>query len=69
MSWSPIFYLLTALIFRDPMTRADGRTSAAQAFSFRELRTLAETCRVEEFRAREVCFCAPGDLVEPRGQA
>ena len=35
-------YLLTAFIFRDPMTRTDARRSAARAFSFREFRTLAE---------------------------
>jgi 2-polyprenyl-3-methyl-5-hydroxy-6-metoxy-1,4-benzoquinol methylase len=35
-------YLLTALIFRDPMTRTDGRLSAARAFSFLEFRALAE---------------------------
>ena len=35
-------YLLTALIFREPMTRYDGRLSAARAFSFGELRDLAQ---------------------------
>jgi 2-polyprenyl-3-methyl-5-hydroxy-6-metoxy-1,4-benzoquinol methylase len=34
-------YLLTALIFRDPMSRHDGRLSAARAFSFVELAQLA----------------------------
>jgi 2-polyprenyl-3-methyl-5-hydroxy-6-metoxy-1,4-benzoquinol methylase len=34
-------YLLTALIFRDPMTKYDGRLSAARAFSFSELNALA----------------------------
>jgi 2-polyprenyl-3-methyl-5-hydroxy-6-metoxy-1,4-benzoquinol methylase len=34
-------YLLTALIFREPMTRYDGRVSAARAFSFAELDKLA----------------------------
>ena len=34
-------YLLTALIFREPMTRYDGRLSAARAFSFTEMRDLA----------------------------
>ena len=33
--------LLTGLIFRDRMTRADGRTSAAAAFTLAELRDLA----------------------------
>ena len=35
-------WLLTALIYRDPMTRHDGRLSARRAFSFAEMRALAE---------------------------
>ena len=35
-------YLLTALIFREPMTRTDGRLSAERAFSFREFGGLAK---------------------------
>jgi trans-aconitate methyltransferase len=34
-------YLLTALIFREPMTRYDAKVSAERAFSFREMRDLA----------------------------
>ena len=34
-------YLLTALIFREPMTRYDARLSALRAFSFSEMRDLA----------------------------
>jgi 2-polyprenyl-3-methyl-5-hydroxy-6-metoxy-1,4-benzoquinol methylase len=34
-------YFLTALIFREPMTRYDARLSAARAFSFKELDKLA----------------------------
>ena len=34
-------YLLTALIFREPMTRHDARLSAVRAFSFSEMRNLA----------------------------
>ena len=34
-------YLLTALVFREPMTRYDARLSAARAFSYSELRDLA----------------------------
>jgi 2-polyprenyl-3-methyl-5-hydroxy-6-metoxy-1,4-benzoquinol methylase len=34
-------YLLTALIFREPMTRYDARLSVERAFSFSELRKLA----------------------------
>src|SRR2546423_1365417 len=35
-------WLLTATIFREPMTKYDGRTSAARAFSFFEMRELAQ---------------------------
>ena len=35
-------YLLTALIFREPMTRYDARLSAVRAFSFSEMRDLAQ---------------------------
>jgi 2-polyprenyl-3-methyl-5-hydroxy-6-metoxy-1,4-benzoquinol methylase len=34
-------YLLTGLVFREPMTRYDARLSAERAFSFSELRQLA----------------------------
>ncbi len=34
-------YLLTAMIFREPMTRHDARLSALRAFSFGEMRNLA----------------------------
>jgi 2-polyprenyl-3-methyl-5-hydroxy-6-metoxy-1,4-benzoquinol methylase len=34
-------YLLTAMIFREPMTRHDARLSAVRAFSFSEMRNLA----------------------------
>jgi hypothetical protein len=34
-------HLLTAVIFREPMTRYDARLSAERAFSFSELRGLA----------------------------
>ena len=49
-------YLLTALIFRDPMTRADGRTSAARAFSFREFRVLAERAGWNNFGHAKFAF-------------
>jgi 2-polyprenyl-3-methyl-5-hydroxy-6-metoxy-1,4-benzoquinol methylase len=49
-------YLLTALIFRDPMTRTDGRLSAARAFSFAEFRTLAERAGWKNFGHRKFAF-------------
>jgi 2-polyprenyl-3-methyl-5-hydroxy-6-metoxy-1,4-benzoquinol methylase len=42
-------YLLTELIFREPMTRYDARLSAARAFSFTELRDLALRAGWEHF--------------------
>ncbi len=55
-------YLLTALIFRDRMTREDGRVSAARAFSFAELRALAEKAGWRKFWRGEIPLGAPGDL-------
>ena len=43
-------YLLTALIFREPMTRYDGRVSAARAFSFAELDDLAGRAGWQNFQ-------------------
>jgi 2-polyprenyl-3-methyl-5-hydroxy-6-metoxy-1,4-benzoquinol methylase len=42
-------YLLTAFIFREPMTRVDGRLSAARAFSFGELHDLAKRAGWKNF--------------------
>lgn len=35
-------WLLTVFVYREPMTQTDARLSAARAFSFREMRSLAE---------------------------
>ncbi|MDQ2868523.1 MAG: methyltransferase domain-containing protein [Verrucomicrobiota bacterium] len=35
-------WLLTVFVYREPMTQIDARLSAARAFSFREMRALAE---------------------------
>jgi SAM-dependent methyltransferase len=58
-------YLLTALIYRDPMTRTDGRLSAARAFSFRELRSLAERAGWRNFGHRKFRFARQAIWVEP----
>ena len=42
-------YLLTAVVFREPMTRYDGRLSAERAFSFSEMRKLAERAGWQNF--------------------
>lgn len=49
-------YLLTALIFREPMTRTDARLSAERAFSYREFRSLAERADWRNFGHRKFRF-------------
>jgi 2-polyprenyl-3-methyl-5-hydroxy-6-metoxy-1,4-benzoquinol methylase len=49
-------YLLTALIFREPMTQADGRRSAERAFSFAEFRSLAERAGWKNFGHARFAF-------------
>jgi len=49
-------YLLTALIFREPMTRYDGRLSAARAFSFTEMDELARQAGWKNFCHRKFRF-------------
>ena len=49
-------FLLTATLFREPMTRIDGRLSAARAFSFDEFRQLAETAGWKDFHHRRFRF-------------
>jgi 2-polyprenyl-3-methyl-5-hydroxy-6-metoxy-1,4-benzoquinol methylase len=49
-------FLLTATIFREPMTRVDGRLSAARAFSFAEFRALAQRSGWKNFGHRKFVF-------------
>lgn len=49
-------YLLTAFIFREPMTRKDGRMSAARAFSFAEMNELARQAGWQDFGHRKFRF-------------
>ncbi|MFL6583528.1 MAG: methyltransferase domain-containing protein [Chthoniobacterales bacterium] len=49
-------YLLTAIIFREPMTKVDGRLSAQRAFSFREMRELVERAGWRNFGHRRFRF-------------
>ena len=42
-------YLLTAAIYREPMTKNDARISAARAFSFREMHELAKRAGWKNF--------------------
>jgi len=49
-------YLLTTLIFREPMTRYDARLSVARAFSFSEMRELAGKAGWQDFGHKKFCF-------------
>jgi 2-polyprenyl-3-methyl-5-hydroxy-6-metoxy-1,4-benzoquinol methylase len=49
-------YLLTALLFREPMTRVDARLSAERAFSSREFHSLAERAGWKNFGHRNFAF-------------
>ena len=58
-------YLLTALIFRDRMTRQDGRTSAQRAFSLPELQALAARAGWKNFGAAKCRFARQAIWLEP----
>jgi 2-polyprenyl-3-methyl-5-hydroxy-6-metoxy-1,4-benzoquinol methylase len=49
-------YILTALIFREPMTRYDARLSTIRAFSFSEMRDLAVRAGWKNFRHKKFRF-------------
>ena len=49
-------YMLTALMFREPMTRFDARLSAQRAFSFAEMRHLAMRAGWENFGHKKFRF-------------
>jgi 2-polyprenyl-3-methyl-5-hydroxy-6-metoxy-1,4-benzoquinol methylase len=49
-------YMLTALIFREPMTRFDARLSAQRAFSFGEMRELAIQAGWQNFEHKKFRF-------------
>jgi 2-polyprenyl-3-methyl-5-hydroxy-6-metoxy-1,4-benzoquinol methylase len=49
-------HLLTGLIFREPMTRHDGRLSAERAFSFAEMHKLAERADWKNFGHKKFRF-------------
>jgi hypothetical protein len=59
-------YLLTALIFREAMTRTDARLSAERAFSFREFRSLAERAGWRAFGHRKFRFARQAIWLEPK---
>src|SRR5213083_2500760 len=49
-------YVLTTLIFREPMTRYDARLSVARAFSFSEMRNLARKAGWQDFGHKKFPF-------------
>jgi SAM-dependent methyltransferase len=49
---SAAVFLITAVSYREPMTKTDARLSAARAFSFREMRELAERAGWKNFGHR-----------------
>jgi len=58
-------YLLTIFIFRAPMTQADARASARRAFSFEELRLLAERAGWKNFQHRKFRFARQAIWISP----
>lgn len=60
-------YLLTALIYRESMTRTDARLSAERAFSFREFGSLAERAGWRNFGHRKFHFARQAIWLEPAG--
>jgi trans-aconitate methyltransferase len=57
-------YLLTALIFREPMTRHDARVSVARAFSFEEMNDLAHQAGWQKFGHAKLLFARQGLWLE-----
>lgn len=60
-------YLLTTLVFREPMTRYDARVSAARAFSFAELRGLAQKAGWRNFGHAKFKFARQAIWLEGAG--
>jgi 2-polyprenyl-3-methyl-5-hydroxy-6-metoxy-1,4-benzoquinol methylase len=68
-------WALTQFVYREPMTRHDGRVSAQRAFSFAEMRELAESAGWKDFGHARFLFCKQAlwldarDLAEIPGNA
>jgi SAM-dependent methyltransferase len=58
-------FLLTSLLFREKMTRVDARLSAERAFSFRELRILAERAGWKKFGHAKFALARQAVWLEP----
>jgi 2-polyprenyl-3-methyl-5-hydroxy-6-metoxy-1,4-benzoquinol methylase len=61
--------LLTTCFYRLPMTRADATTSMRRAFSFAELRALAEAAGWEHFGHMRFLFCRQAIWLDERTAA
>lgn len=61
-------WLLTTLLYREPMTRHDARLSCRRAFSSRELKTLAEQSGWKQWHHRRFPFHRQAIWVDPPGQ-
>ena len=63
-------WAVTAAIYRDPMTRHDGRLSARRAFTFAEMHSLADLAGWKDFGhsrflfCRQALWCAQRDFAE-----
>jgi 2-polyprenyl-3-methyl-5-hydroxy-6-metoxy-1,4-benzoquinol methylase len=62
-------YILTALIFREPMTRYDARLSVLRAFSFSEMRNLARDAGWRRFKHSKFRFSRQAIWLEKTAQA
>ena len=62
-------WLITALLYPEPMTRFDGRLSARRAFSFREMRALAETADWPQFSHARFLPCRQALWLDTRQPA
>jgi len=62
-------WALTALIYRNPMTQHDGRLSARRAFSFAEMRALADRAGWSNFGHARFLFCRQALWLDERSFA
>ena len=58
-------WLVTEFIFREPMTKFDGRMSAARAFSFSEMHELAARAGWQNFGHQNFAFARQAIWLEP----
>ena len=62
-------WALTAALYREPMTRFDGRLSARRAFSFREFHALAVAAGWKDFRHARFLACRQAMWTDARKYA